>query len=179
MTARDSLVRATLQDDRTIDTLPYGNEPVDLLEIKFKGVNVKAGEKVKGGDEWLKDVSLKLKNRSSKRIMYVDVAFDFPETKATGAVISYSLRLGNRIGAPAPVRTPLAFESGESLNVPLAEEYEKLKPFVEKSYPIASLSRVRIRVNFVGFADGTAWSAGSFVKPDPNNAGRYVSMDSQ
>lgn len=173
------LANATLQTEKTIETLPYGNEPVDLQEIKYKGESIKAGEKIRADSEWLRDVSLQLTNKSGKLIVYVDVAFDFPETKSTGAVTSYSLRLGNRPGGPYSGRTPLEFKPGESLKVSLAEEYDKLKHFVEKSHPIASLNRVRVRVNFIGFDDGTAWSAGSFVRLDPSNPHHYIKINNQ
>ena len=178
LTAREGRVSATLQNEKSVETLPYGNEPVDLLEIKFAGENINSGQKVRGDDDWLKHLSLKLKNKSGKRIVYVDVAFDFPETKANGGVTaSYSLRLGNRPGAATSPRTPLEVKGGKNLDVSLADEFDKLKRFVERSQPLATLSRVRIRINFIGFDDGTAWSAGSFVKLDPTNPKKYINVN--
>lgn len=52
-------------------------------------------------------------------------------------------------------RTPLTLEPGDTIKVSLAEEYDRLKRFVEKSHPVTHPNRVKVRANFAGYDDGT------------------------
>lgn len=171
---RDAAVNAKLQTGKTVEKLAYGNEPVEILEVKLSGKSIKLGESVTDGDDWLKGLSLVLKNRSDKPIVFAEIAFDFPETKDSGPTMSYRIQLGQDSLIKNQTRAPLRVSSGESLQVEVASEYEKLKAFLANRHQISGINKATVRISFIQFADGTAWGAGEMLRPDPNNPNRYV-----
>jgi hypothetical protein len=76
----------------------YPNEPLKIINIKSAGKSLSLGEKFSGGDDWLKAAQLTLKNVSTKDIVFIEIDFEFPDTKSSGNEMSFPFRLGSRPG---------------------------------------------------------------------------------
>ena len=176
---KNSAVDAKLQREKTVEKLAYGNEPVELLEVKLVGKSIKLGERLAAADDWLRGLSLALKNRSNKPIVFVEIALDFPETKDSGPKMSYRIRLGQDQLVKSSDRPPLHIAPGEPLQIDVAGEYDKLKTFLEARQHISSINRAAVRISFIEFEDGTAWGAGAMLRPDPDNPKRYIPIRNQ
>lgn len=156
--------------------LIYAADPVKITEIKSTGKAVKLNEKFAGEDDWLKGTALRLKNVSSKEIVHIQLDFDFPETGSAGPVMAYQLMLGRRPGTANSLADPLSIAPGAELEVSIDEQvYAAMANLVERRRPLRSINRVKVRIAFVAFADGTGYgTGGTFYRQDPDNPRRYL-----
>jgi hypothetical protein len=156
--------------------LIYAADPVKITEIKSSGRAVKLNEKFAGGDDWLKGTALRLKNISTKEIVHIQLDFDFPETGDAGPVMAYQMMLGRRPGTDNPLAAPLSLAPGAETEVSIDEHvYAAMTNLVERRRPLHSINRVKVRIAFVAFADGTGYGAGgTFYRQDPNHPRRYL-----
>ena len=153
------------------------NDVVEFSEIKVSQQMKEAGKGFDADDDWLSKTYVKVKNISNKPIVFLEVAFDFPQTKATGSEMSYRVAFGQRPGSKLPqYHDPIFMPPGESLEIQLDPEYRKLKSFVERRHPITEISKLDLSINFVIFADKTAWAAGYFLKQDPKDPDHYINI---
>lgn len=160
---------------------PNPKAPIELIEIKVQGQVVNLKEKFPADSEWIKTTSLKLKNKYTKTITYVQVNVDFPETATSGIMMQEQYLLGRhpvygKLGDPQP----LNLKPEESFEVSLGTEFDRIKRMIERRHsPIASISKILIRLQDVGFDDGTVYAAGAFFKknPDENSPRKWIQID--
>lgn len=145
-------------------------DPANITNIKATKKSVEFGKKFDGDKDWLKGLELRLKNVSDKEIVYLRVDLNFPETKYTGGEMSFRMDFGRKPGWTNTPQTTISIAPGETVDLILDEQrYENLTRFVNNGHHIASINKAHVRVGFIAFADGTAWSAGVFYRQDPNN----------
>lgn len=154
-------------------------EIVPIEEITRNEKTLQFGEKFEEGSDWLKGVKFKLKNYSAREIVYVELILSFPETAATGNMMSYSLRLGNRPGAATQARDSLLVKPDEYLTIMLDnDKYARLKEFIEHRQAVSTLNKVTAYLGFIIFSDGIAWGGGEYHRQDPTNPSRYINIGS-
>ncbi|HEX4945713.1 MAG TPA: hypothetical protein VFZ34_03585 [Blastocatellia bacterium] len=149
---------------------PNPKDPVELIEINVQGKVVRVKEKFYEDSEWIKKTSLKLKNKYTKTIAFIQVNVDFPETATSGIMMQEQYLLGRHPVDGVPKnQTPLSLKPNELLEVPLATEFERIKRMIERRHsPIGSISKILIRLSDIGFEDGTVYAAGAFFKKNPD-----------
>jgi hypothetical protein len=141
--------------------------------------------KFRAGDDWLKDLSLVVRNRTSKNIVYVDVVVGFPETKANGPAIFDDIEFG-RIPANAAFtgsgqrlrqgsNKPIFLAPSQTMAFSLAAHDGELRRSVEFYRPFSTASLCIIEFQ-VYFGDGMKWFAGLYSMPDPTHPGRFAPM---
>jgi hypothetical protein len=161
---------------------PNPKDPVELTEVKVQGKAVRIKEKFLEEDqEWIKKTEIKLKNKFSKTVTYIQVNIDFPETATSGIMFQEQLLLGRHpvYGAPKN-QLPLNLKPGESLEVLLAPEFDRIKKMIESRHsPIGFINKILIRLQDVGFDDGTVYAAGAFFKknPDTNSLRKWIQIE--
>jgi hypothetical protein len=160
---------------KVIEKARTENEVVQFSEIKVSQKSVEPGKTFDDDDDdWAGKIFLKVKNISDKPIVYLSVNMNFPETRATGAMMSFPIVMGQRPGSKfRQFHDPIFLLPGESLELPVTQNHERMKSFVEEGMPFRNIGKVELEVGFVIFADKTAWSAGSFKRQNPNNPDRY------
>jgi hypothetical protein len=160
---------------KVIEKARTENEVVQFSEIKVSQKAVEPGKTFDDDDDdWAGKIFLKVKNISDKPIVYLSVNMNFPETRATGAMMSYPIVMGQRPGSKfRQFHDPIFLLPGESLDIPVTQNHERMKSFVEEGMPFRNIGKVELEVGFVIFADKTAWSAGIFKRQNPNNPDRY------
>lgn len=93
--------------------------------------------------------------------------------------MSYPVVFGQRPGSKSKFtkqHDPIFLQPGDTLEVPLDQHYAKIKRFVEERSPIANIRDLELEIGFVIFADNTAWTAGAFLRQDPNNPDHYINV---
>jgi hypothetical protein len=155
------------------------NEVVQFSEIKVSQKSVEFGKTFDDDDdEWAGKIFLKVKNISEKPIVYVAVNINFPETRATGSMMSFPVMLGQLPGSKfRQFHDPISLPPGESLEIPVRQNYAQMKSFVEERMPFRNIGKVELEIGFVVFADKTAWAAGGFKRQNANNPDRYDSIN--
>lgn len=151
--------------------LIYASDPIKVSDIKVANKLVKFNEKFEGESDWLKGTTFKLKNISNKEIVHVQLNFDFPETTLNGAMMAYQMMLGLRPGSIDTSVSALSLPPGAELNVIVDEQmYTNLAKLISHRQPIQAINKVKVRIAFVAFADGTGYGpGGTFYRQDTNN----------
>lgn len=153
-------------------------------QLKFTEVKVGEQERTPGEDfnaapDWVKNLSFKLESISDKPIVYLKVNINFPETRATGNLLSYAISFGTPPDSKSKTGVPLLLKPGETLEVALDREKEKIYKFVNERQPVESIQKVELEIGYIIFEDQTAWSAGTFLRQDPNHPNRYNPISSE
>ncbi|MGH9821075.1 MAG: hypothetical protein ACRD43_12995, partial [Pyrinomonadaceae bacterium] len=82
------------------------NEPFEITEVFDRGESHAIGETFSRPDkEWLHDFKFRVKNSSSKQIIFIGWQLEFPETTQTGNIMAVQSFYG-----PSPFRQPKDYE---------------------------------------------------------------------
>jgi len=139
------------------------------------------------GDDWLKEMTFTIKNRSSKTFVQIFQDVCFPDTKMTrGYLLCQSMDLG-RIPENAAYtvegnkfdqgsKQPLDFRPGQEMKISVAPYAKEIRRKIEERQPFSTISRCFINVNAGFFEDGMQWQLTSYSVPDPNRHGFFVRL---
>jgi hypothetical protein len=166
---------------RTADERADPKEPIENLGITRGGQLTKLSEEFDNGDDWLKRISIRVRNKSDRTIVYLQTGLAFFETQSIGSIFLFdALRYGRRPWvADDANKSPLQLEPGATVDLPITDQtYNSIKNFAaRKNWNISSLHRATLGLSMVIFDDGTAWSLGSFRCPDPAQPGIYHAVN--
>jgi hypothetical protein len=156
----------------------------------------------KAGDDWLKNLTLVIKNVSEKKIIFVEAGCSLfetadwqseltkhhdPQTPLVGSASNtvgrrpeqalYSRLLGHTI-KPDTSKDPLDLAPGEELSIAIEnpENYPALRSRIEERQPMSSLTACDGGISRIFFDDGTQWQAHSYLRADPERPGRWIRM---
>lgn len=166
--------RSHNQDDKksVVRELPSSNEPIEIGDIKLKSKVVKFDEKFDADETWLRDITLKVKNKGKKTITYLRLDFTFPETSSSGPIMLHQLYLGRRFDSPSTNnREPLRLLPNQSSEVSLESGFEDIKSLVESREPsIGKINKINVRLGEAMFEDDTLYSGGATFKRNPDTS---------
>ena len=142
-----------------------------------------SGVPFQAGDEWLKELTFTIKNRSSKTLvtLYMDVAF--PETiEQFGYEVGQPIKFGRRPeldGWPRDEDSnqPLDFRPGQEIVISFAPYADQIRKQIEERQPFSTITRCFINVHTGYFADGMVWILSHYDVPDPGHPGKWKSVD--
>jgi hypothetical protein len=154
-------------------------DQIKFSNLKVGGSNVGFDEKFPEGDGWVGRTKFDLTNTSDKDIIYLELKLVFPEARPTEhqVGIAYSIKRGNRPGSRLPPSKPFSLPRGSTITIDLAEYFPGITRFVSEIKPITEINQVDLQVNFIVFADETAWAVGTFMHRDPAEPSRYIQTD--
>src|SRR5262245_43264211 len=70
-------------------------DPVKITNLATANKPLRLNQGFDARSEWLRSMQLQLQNVSQKDIIYIELQFNFPETKSSGNEMSYRVELGN------------------------------------------------------------------------------------
>jgi hypothetical protein len=144
------------------------------------------GRPFQAGNDWLGSMTIYMRNRTNKNVVFVDIPMGFPETGdgRTAPQLIYHARLGRlpatdafdaKTGRPlvmAPGAKPVSVAPGQTLLVDIAHFIPQIKAHVESVMPFMMVTKCTIYGTKGCFEDGTCWAGDSFSAPDPSHPGR-------
>jgi len=177
-------------DEKIIQRKNFSNEPFGFDGLSVKKVKIAPGVKFNarltaesgGGqvEDWVENLSFTIKNTSNKRMIYINVELDFPETTVNGRplMVYDQLSIGihpKAFGDALTYGKPLALEPGDTTTASLSSDRLRLlKEFLALAkFQLADLNQVNIRIDHIVFDDGTKWSQGYQYKPNRAVRGGY------
>ncbi|PYS23424.1 MAG: hypothetical protein DMF72_09370 [Acidobacteria bacterium] len=171
--------------ERSIEKPIQHKEPVDMEDIQVRDdqglKSVKPGSKFHGNEDWLKGLTLRLKNTSDKSIVYAEIRVYVPTSETEDKPVAFSLRYGvmPRPGSDNFGLNPSQpIAHGRSVTVTLSDDdYELGKNIVREKRGNVNFNHLEIRVGMIVFDDGTAWKNGYSLRRDPNDPERWVPVD--
>jgi hypothetical protein len=141
-------------------------------------------------DDWLRNVTIYLFNRTNKNIVWAQLRMGFPQTgdglTTATAQRTFSMALGRRpavanldphTGQPMPPEgTPLSFAAGQTLPIRLGDYSDEIRNHIRDVLP-APVTKITFSWGFFIFEDGMSWSpTAQFGVPDPDRPGYWKSM---
>lgn len=137
--------------------LPDDSAAVSVTGIKVNGQIVTPGQPFAAGADWLRTLTVRVRNDSAKPISSVGISFGLPEASYRGGGLGFRLGYGERRTGretATPATRPLL--PGEEAELGLTgDEYEMNRNFAQRRGGVSEISRVSIGPAFITFADGT------------------------
>ena len=154
------------------------NRQVRVTKIKVGPDIRKFKEPFDDSDDWIRKVSFEVESIAAKPIVFLTVNLNFPESTSSGSMMSYPILLGIRpnVKTSNSSGSPLKLMPGEKLEISVNGHYDELARFVGTRHSMNQLHRVQVEIGFINFDDDTAWTAGSFLRLDPNNPLHYFNI---
>lgn len=153
------------------------NPPAWIRGTKTKGRSVPLSKRFVDDDDWLKGFSVTVLNASDKAVTHVGIEMLFRlEGSSQQLPAGWFLYYGHnpfhyKTQKAIPTATVPSVLPGGELELKLSDaEFEDLKRFLREAGFPDKIHVVEIRVNTIGFADGTAWS-GRKLKRDDSPSG--------
>ena len=173
LTSASSLHAFAQGNERAINIKDDPRSPVKIMNVHTKGRKVESNKPFVDDDDWLKGLTVDVRNDSDKTLTFLQLELFFPrsepDAKKPGA--SFPLDYGDDpFSYPsASVMPPLSVKSispGEHLGITLTDNRWSAMNALLIDTGFFVTSKVEIRVNLIGFSDGTAWS-GQMVQRNP------------
>lgn len=160
---------------RTLEKIPRRNEPVEI-EAKVGTKSVRLGQGFMANNDWLSGLSFKVKNISAKPIVRVELELQFPEVTFNNAAFVLPIPYGQVPGlADSGPKEQGPVEPNETVEMAVGSDtYGGLKRILTDNGPTFGITKVRLQISMIIFADGTAWRNGFLLNRDPNNPRRYI-----
>ena len=158
---------------RVVHLRSYDDQPVEL-ELKIADEVIIADKSFVAIDDWLKDLSWRLKNASDKSIVCIEVELDFHGLGSSKAKRIYTFRYSQKPDAQDAIGEPKLLNPGETTNFKLSDtEYNEIKQFVEQKEPSEGVSTVmsvvEMKIATVFFYDKSIWKDGTVLRLSPSN----------
>ena len=168
-----SLLFAVPPRHRTVKKSSWPEAPVEIVAVTVKGKRVVFGKAFPERDRWIGDLTVRIKNVSSKRISWVRVALTF--LKNDGSRLSDLMTYGigrtdiEKLRGGGPPLKP-----GETAEVSYSwEQYQSVREILDgMGYP-RSITLVEVSVDKVIFEGepDVMWIEGRMNKQNPNGPG--------
>lgn len=172
-TAKSSTVTQT--QARIIVTNKDPETPVEILAIKAKKRELQTDTEFLDDEDWLKGFTIRVANRSTKSITFVEVFMFFHRTKdqTAGLTAGWPLIVGidpfpPRISGQVAMQP---VEPGNEIELVVSDiEYAGIKSFLKDVHFPQSVKKVELQIVKIGFDDDTAWNSGYMYRRDPRGA---------
>lgn len=160
-------------------------EPIEVLEVLVKGRPVLMGQPFPAADDWLRGLTLKLRNISALTVGYVELQLEAIPPAPAQERVRLPLKRGRVPVTPSPTTeaTPLSGSDewigpGDYFHLTLKDA---VYDFAVGARPQAGggrfFERAKLRLSHVVFAGDRAWRAGRISRRDPVNPLRWNVTD--
>jgi hypothetical protein len=180
-------------DAVVITKLTVGGQQIDAGR-STGAREISPGTPFQADEDWLKNVSIFVTNRTNKVIVCAEVELLFPDIgdgsvgrPTTGYTISVGQRpewsLYYRDGTkmlPDATRKPLSLAPGKTLEIPVADYINQIQSVVEEKLPFLQITRVNISRGSFYFEGGMRWEGSShyYSVPETGHPGYYTKLAS-
>lgn len=139
-------------------------DEIEIEDVLFDGKPITIGQPFMANDDWLRDISFRVKNVSSQKLLKIQLDMIPPELdKGVQVVYCYGC---------APTEKEKGVIPGEEveLKMPGGNMYGWVRDRIIENGSISRITRAQIRVVTVSLPDGSRWTSGCVKTADPKNA---------
>lgn len=177
--------------ERVIQLRPYKDQPVEILDVKVKGAHIVPNGKFAADSDWLKGMTVTVKNVFDKPVAYVSVLIGAYYTKdgqrvkrdgqdaQAGAELKYGAAPPRPGETARPTDPPLM--PGQTVELVLSERArEQLYTILTNENASTDVAEITLRLYMVFFEgdSDTMWRTGSILRRDPTNSQHWIPMQS-
>ena len=168
---------------RTIARLPIErDEPVRIRAVKVKGMKVFHRQKFLADDDWLRGLTVTIKNKTEKTITFAAIDIQFPRPSGSeGPTAIHTIEYGNRAlltrRAEADERSS-GIAPGQTVDLSLTpHDLNGIGFLLSATGYRSGAEKLQLSVGHVIFEDDTMWYAGSHAQRDPNVPGSWINAE--
>lgn len=146
--------------DNRVNGQPTGWEPLQLLEITIEGRPITCGQPFVADIDWLKGLTLKIRNVSGKTIKYIRISFTVPEAKFKDSTLGFALEYGKEEfsdGVKLSYGPERLMPGAETELVNDVARYNRYRDLLAKEGGSTDLTKAFIGMTYVRFDDGMIW----------------------
>lgn len=162
-------------------TYDIKSEPIAIVSRELGDRPFMNDRQVKGGPDWLRDLTLGVKNISNKTIksFEIDIIIEKQANMSTnsGLLLRFPLPPNpvlNTDGNPTGNYELLkVLKPGEVVKIKAADSQLRMLDAIKKD-GVGDIDRVSLSIQLVVFDDGTRWYQGIETREDPNSPGTYI-----
>lgn len=162
--------------ERIIKKVSNFAEPVEIVEIQVGGQPVSLLGRFASDKDWLKTLTLKVKNVSGQSITYVEIGITIPKFGLMEYPFSVPLKYGQEPPQPGEISnapTPKPIAPGHTVKLSLADSmYDRLTNYLSEKQA-EDVESIELSDSLIYFVDGTAWTHGRILDRDPDNPRRW------
>jgi hypothetical protein len=163
-----------------IHRLPVeANEPLAITEVKASGQSVTLDQVFTANEEWLKTLTVSVKNNSDKVIVYAAINLQFPrygsshDRTAIFEMFYGSWTLQTR--RPARKEISVGIQPGKTVEIHLSpSQFADLSGLLLATGYLSPIEKVAVGIGPVIFADDMMWYAGAKLRRDSSDPTLWI-----
>ncbi len=168
-------------NQRSIGRLrPERDEPLRIRAVRAKGRSVRRNEKFDADDDWLRELTIRVKNVSGKRILFASIDLLFPAAEPGGPRAIDQIDYGNRellTRPPTPNELRSGIEPQQEVDIQLnGIAYDRVRSLLA-DIGYVGIPRVELRLGRVIFQDDSTWYAGSPFRRDARDSKNWTNVE--
>jgi hypothetical protein len=166
--------------ERLLEKQVHQKEPLRIKAIKGKKGDVLISKKFQDGNDWLNGLTFQLENISDKNITFVQLEVEFPRSDSVPPLV-FPLEYGTGLSPndPIPANPVPPIRPGEDVVLSITDaHYEPLQGLLGDMKYSKSVKHAILDIRTVIFDDGVMWRAGRLMKRDPNDARKWIGINS-
>lgn len=154
-------------------------EPIKIISVKYGDKEVKSGESFQAPPDWIKDLSVRVKNVSGQTLKYIEVGVNFPRDEHENPIlpqISLSKGFNYLLSAQLPASEDFFIAPGEEVDLFISEsEYKAFDEAIKNIHPPSSVVQTaNVRSLVAAFSPNRLWARGAYLDRDPQNPMRWI-----
>ncbi len=157
------------QQTRTLKSRVWDREPVKIVAVTNKsGRAITLGKGHLADDDWLRGLTIGIKNMTKKDILFVELELHFLRSEGSSdeTITAFPIVFGTPPGMIGQTPSPAVLPPNENWHVSLSDqEYSKIGELLANTGYPKSIKDVEIITREVLFADKTKWSEGEDRDP--------------
>jgi hypothetical protein len=142
-------------------------EALEIMDIVVDGKSITIGESFASSDNWIRNLSVRVKNISGQPIQSIEMAIVLPEVSLSdGRNIGFSLR-----GGSTPAGKQKAIMPGEEIKLEwIGIEYQKFQERWAQLKGMDHVTKAMVGMTAVMFTDGTVWGNDCLRATNPRSS---------
>jgi len=167
------------------------SSPVGILVIRYDGKDTYNGQPIRdripfnAPDDWMKHISIIVRNRSTHAILAGSLQLDFRGLGGDPMLIHYirigltpkhqlTTDAGKLLPQPEGESKPISIAPGDYATFSFSEDYSAIVSAVQTRGSLPQVTFVGIEYGTFYFSGGFRWSRNAFRRADENTPGKYV-----
>lgn len=160
--------------EKVLTKSSFPDEPIQIVKVNNKKRDIPVGGKFKDDDaEWLRGLTITIRNDSGRDITHLSFAILFPNNKnQANSDVSYTFDFmwglspfSKHYKESRRLRPERVIKRNDVFDLTLSDEQYKHIQKVLSSLGYPSVREIEIWINEVGFDDETSWRGGRVVHP--------------
>lgn len=173
--------------DRLLDQVIYKDQPVEIVAVKVKGAPIKPKQKIAGDKDWLKGLTVSVKNVSDQPVSYISVLVGAPFIENGERILATTLLQYGEVPMypDEPPRSPnralrKPVPPGETAELTLVKEHaNELFSLLQTQRASTDITELSVRLYQVFFLgdDNKTWHTGRYYSRDPDDGWHWIPVD--